>query len=105
MSFIVVLMTASNREEAEKIAHALLEEKLIACANILDSVSSLFLWEGKIDQQNETLVIMKSHETLFKKLSQKIAELHSYSVPEVLALPLVDGSQAYVNWLRNSLNR
>ncbi|MFA5363665.1 MAG: divalent-cation tolerance protein CutA [Candidatus Bathyarchaeia archaeon] len=105
MSYIVVLMTTSSREEAEKIAYTLLEEKLIACANILDKVSSLFLWQGKIDKQNETLVIMKSHETLFKKLSQKITEIHSYEVPELLALPIVDASQAYANWLRDSLNR
>jgi periplasmic divalent cation tolerance protein len=103
MSYLIVLMTASNREEAVKIVHTLLEEKLIACGNIVDSVSSLFWWKGKIEEEKEVLVIMKSNEKLFKKLSKRVMELHSYDVPEILALPIVDGSSSYLEWLKGCL--
>ena len=92
MSYLIVFMTAPNREEAAKIVRTLLEEKLIACGNIVDSVSSLFWWKGKIEEEKEVLVIMKSNEKLFKKLSKRVRELHSYDVPEILALPIVAGS-------------
>ena len=103
MSYLIVLMTASNREEAVKIVRTLLEEKLIACANIIESVSSFFWWQGKIEEEKEVLAIMKSSEDLFKRLSERVTELHSYDVPEVLALPIVDGSQSYLDWLKDCL--
>ena len=103
MSYIIVFMTASNREEAVKIVRTLLEERLIACGNIMDPVSSFFWWKGKIEEEKEVLVIMKSHENLFKKLSNRVTELHSYDVPEILALPIVDGSQAYLDWMNAAL--
>ena len=100
MSYIIVFMTASNREEAVKIVRTLLEERLIACGNIMDPVSSFFWWKGKIEEEKEVLVIMKSHETLFKKLSKRVTELHSYDIPEILALPIVDGSASYLDWIK-----
>jgi periplasmic divalent cation tolerance protein len=100
MSYLIVLMTAANREEAVKIVCTLLEERLIACGNIVDSVSSFFWWKGKIEEEKEVLVIMKSDEKLFKKLSKRVTELHSYDVPEILALPIVDGSPSYLEWLK-----
>jgi len=103
MSYLIVFMTASNREEAVKIVRVLLEERLIACGNIVDSVSSFFWWKGEIEEEKETLVIMKSSEKLFKKLSERVRELHSYDVPEILALPVVDGSQAYLDWMNAAL--
>ena len=105
MTYIIVLMTTSNKKEAETIAHKLLEEQLIACANIVDCVSSLFYWKQKIERENETLVIMKSSEKLFKQLTQRIQELHSYEVPEILALPITAGSQSYLDWLKSTLKR
>jgi periplasmic divalent cation tolerance protein len=103
MSYLIAIMTASNREEAVKIVRTLLEERLIACANIMDAVSSFFWWKGKIEEEKEVLVIMKSHENLFKKLSKRVTELHSYDVPEILALPIVDGSPSYLDWLKGCL--
>jgi len=103
MSYNIVIMTASNREEAVKIVHTLLEEKLIACGNIMDPVSSFFWWKGKIEEEKEALVLMKSHETLFKKLSKRVTELHSYDIPEILALPIIDGSQSYLDWMKVAL--
>jgi periplasmic divalent cation tolerance protein len=103
MSYMIIIMTSPNKEEAVKIVRTLLEERLIACANILDPVSSLFWWQGKIEEENEVLVLMKSNETLFKKLSKRVMELHSYDVPEILALPIVAGSQAYLDWMKACL--
>jgi periplasmic divalent cation tolerance protein len=103
MSYLIVFVTASNREEATKIVRTLLEERLIACGNIVDSVCSLFWWQGEIEEEKEALVIMKSHEKLFKKLSERVTELHSYDVPEILALPIVDGSPSYLDWLKGCL--
>ena len=103
MKLIIVLMTASSKKEAEDITHKLLEERLIACANIVDTVSSLFWWKQKIEQENETLVVMKSSEKMFKQLTQRIQELHSYEVPEILALPIVAGSQSYLDWMKGNL--
>ena len=103
MTYIIVLMTTPNKKEAEKIVHQLLEKRLIVCANIVDSVSSLFWWKQKIEQENETLVIMKSSQKLFKTLTQKIQELHSYEVPEILAIPIVAGAQSYLDWMKKSL--
>jgi len=103
MSYLIVFMTTPNREEAVKIVRTLLEERLIACGNIIDSVSSFFWWQGKIEKKKEALVIMKSHENLFKKLSKRVTELHSYDVPEILALPIVDGSSSYLDWMKACL--
>ena len=103
MTFIIVLMTTSNKQEATKIVTALLKQRLIACANIIDSVSSFFWWKGKIKEEKEVLVIMKSHQKLFSALEKKIEELHSYDVPEILAIPITDGSQSYLKWLKEYL--
>jgi len=105
MPYNIVIMTAPNKEEAEKIVRILLEERLIACANIIDSVSSFFWWQTKIEEEKEVLVIMKSHESLFKKLSKKVKEIHSYDIPEILALPIVNGSQSYLDWMKACLEQ
>ena len=105
MSYILVFMTASSKGEAKKIVRSLLEEKLIACANMIDSVSSVFWWQENIKEEKEVLVIMKSHQELFNKVSTRIEELHSYDNPEILALPIVDGSSQYLEWMNKVLNR
>ncbi len=103
MSYVVVIITTPHKEEAVKIVRSLLKEKLIACANILGPVSSLFWWQGKIDEENEFLVFMKSNKSLFKRLSERVTEIHSYDVPEIIALPIIEGSPPYLDWLRASL--
>ena len=105
MSYILVFMTASSKSEAKKIVRSLLEEKLIACANMIDSVSSVFWWQENIKEEKEVLVIMKSHQELFNKVSTRIREVHSYDTPEILALPIVDGSSQYLEWMDKVLNR
>ena len=98
-NYIIVLVTTPKKVEAEKIAQTLLKEKLIACANIINPVTSFFHWSGKVDRAEECLVVMKSRLDLFAELSERVRGLHSYEVPEILALPIVDGSAAYLDWM------
>lgn len=100
---IVVLVTASSREEAEKIAKNLLEERLIACANIVGPAHSLFWWDGKIDEATEYILLMKTRIDLFEKLSERVKALHSYQVPEIIGLPIIAGYKPYIEWLNSSL--
>jgi periplasmic divalent cation tolerance protein len=97
--FIIVLVTVASRAEAEKIGRALLDEKLIACTNIVGPVTSLFHWSGKVDCAKEFLMVMKSRSELFDKIVGRVKGLHSYEVPEVLAVPVVAGSDSYLGWL------
>jgi periplasmic divalent cation tolerance protein len=100
---IIVLVTTSSREEAEKIAKTLLEERLVACANIIGPVHSLFWWHDKIDKAQEHLILMKTRKDLFNKLSERVKALHSYQVPEIIAMPIVKGFKPYMEWLEGSL--
>jgi len=99
----MVYVTCASKAEAEKIAQTLLNERLIACANILGPVSSHFHWSGKIDSAEEFLMIMKSRVDLFGLLAKQVRALHSYEVPEILAVPIVDGSKAYFDWMSGVL--
>ena len=101
--FIVVIVTTKDRVEAEKISRALLEMHLIVCANILGEVASCFFWQGKIEAADECLILMKTRRSLFTEVAQKVKELHSYEVPEIIALPIVEGSANYLAWLKDTL--
>lgn len=101
--YIVVLVTCANKKEAKKIATVLLEKKLAACVNIIDKINSFFWWEGKIDKAKEMLLLIKSKKKLFQKLVKTIKTLHSYAVPEILALPILSGEKKYLEWLNSSL--
>jgi len=101
--YIIVFVTAANKQEAEKISQNLLEAKLIACANIVGPIASHFHWGGKVEKAEEFLVMMKSRSDLFEKLSAAVAKLHSYEVPEILAIPIIAGSKFYLDWLENTL--
>jgi periplasmic divalent cation tolerance protein len=100
---ILVMATASSREEAQSIAKALVEERLVACVNIVPGVHSLFTWEGNFCDEDEVLLIMKTHKNFFPALVSRIKTLHSYDVPEVIALPILDGSEDYLAWMEASL--
>jgi periplasmic divalent cation tolerance protein len=102
-SYIIIIVTTAGREEAETIVQRLLEARLIACANIIGPVSSHFHWSGKMEKAEEYLILMKSRKDLFEKLSETVKALHSYEVPEILALPVVEGSKAYMDWLGSCL--
>jgi periplasmic divalent cation tolerance protein len=100
--YIAVLVTAKDKKEAEKISRGLLEAKLIACANILDGVQSLFWWQGKIDSSQEVLLVLKTKKVLFKKVLTKVKSLHSYQTPEIIALSIIAGSEDYLGWINSS---
>jgi periplasmic divalent cation tolerance protein len=102
MNEIVVFITTPSKEEGEKIGSYLVENRFAACANILPSVSSIFAWEGKICHEQEALVILKTKRDLFERLSEEVKKRHRYSVPEIIALPLVEGSLDYLKWIREN---
>lgn len=99
MEYIVVLITAPDEDEAVNIAGKLVTEKLAMCVNIVRDVRSFYEWEGKLEDDNEFLLIVKTLKESFRKLSERVTEMHSYSVPEIVALPIVDGSRDYLDWL------
>ena len=96
---IVVLVTCGSEEEALKIAHALVEEHLAACVNIVSPVRSIYRWEGKIWDEEEWILIIKTQKERFEELERKVESLHSYSVPEIIGLPIVESSSPYLKWL------
>jgi periplasmic divalent cation tolerance protein len=102
---IVVLVTVSGEDEAVKIARALVEAKLAACANIINNVRSIYAWEGKVEDDSELLMVIKTRRSIFSDLAAKVRELHSYDVPEIIALPIVDGSAEYLKWLNESTGK
>jgi len=103
MTHIIALMTTANKQEAQRIVRLLLDKHLIACANILGPIESQFWWREKIEKASEILVLMKSDEKLFEKLSETIKKMHSYETPEILALPIVKGWRPYLEWLDAAL--
>jgi periplasmic divalent cation tolerance protein len=98
---VVFIMTASE-DEAMKIGRALVERKLAACTNILPGIRSLFRWKGEMCDEREVLVIAKSVREKFGELARVVKDLHSYEVPEIIALPVVDGLEEYVKWVVDS---
>ena len=99
---IVVLITASTAEEAAKLAKSLVDDRLAACVNIVAGVRSFFFWDGATQDAGETLLICKSRMPLMDGIIGRVRELHSYTLPEIIALPVVAGSPPYLDWLRNS---
>ena len=100
---IVVLVTTGNAEEAKRIARALVEQRLAACVNLLNPVESVYRWEGKVAEDAEVLLVVKTSRALFGAVRSLVESLHSYHVPEVICLPIIDGSPNYLNWLSDSL--
>lgn len=100
-----MFVTTASEEEAVRIARALVEAGLAACANIVPQVRSIFRWEGEVTEEREVLVILKSRADLFAKMEEAIKKMHSYSVPEIIALPIVAGSQAYLGWIQDSTRK
>jgi periplasmic divalent cation tolerance protein len=100
---IVVLTTCATAEEAGKIARALVSKRLAACVNVLPSVRSIYRWKGEMEEAQETQLVIKSSRGLFDAVRAEIEKLHSYEVAEVIALPIVDGSNGYLEWLGREL--
>jgi periplasmic divalent cation tolerance protein len=104
-NYVLVIVTVSNREEADKIAYCLLDKRLIACVNIIGPVCSLYRWNGKMEKANEHVLLMKSRSDLFRKLAEMVKSLHDYEVPEIIALPITKSHEAYLKWLDQNLER
>lgn len=100
--FQVVFVTCKDSQEGESIANALIKEKLAACVNILPIQKSIYRWQGKIKQHPEALLIIKTRTEHFESLKDRIRELHSYTVPEVISLDIQRGNQAYLDWIHES---
>ncbi|MFC2025376.1 divalent-cation tolerance protein CutA [Chloroflexota bacterium] len=96
---VVILITTGTEEEAHKIAKVLLNQKKIACVNIVPRVNSFFWWEGKIDSDQESLLIIKTKASLLNEIVNLVREVHSYDIPEIIALPIVGGNPAYLQWI------
>ena len=97
----VVLMTAPDAETAQRVARALVDERLIACANVLPGVTSIYRWEGAVHTDAECLVVMKTREALVPRLMERATALHPYEVPELLSLSVTEGLPAYCHWVLN----
>jgi len=100
---IAVLITVGSDKEAKKIADVLLSERKAACINIIPNVGSLFWWKEQLDSAQESLLIVKTKSALLKDIIETIKELHSYEVPEIIALPIIGGNQDYLQWIDNEV--
>ena len=100
---VVIMVTASSRRECRKISRRLIEEKLAACVNITQPVQSVYWWEGKIDHSKEFLMVIKTARDLFPQIMTEISLLHSAHTPEIICLPIIDGSPNYLNWIGDSV--
>jgi periplasmic divalent cation tolerance protein len=101
--YIVILITSDSVEEADHIARVLLEEKKVACVNIVRGIDSYFWWEEKIDTARENLLIAKTKSSLLPEVVEVVRKVHSYDVPEVIALPIIGGNQDYLDWIEQSV--
>ena len=99
--FVVVLVTTPDAEVAANLAKTLGTEKLVACVNILPGLRSIYAWKGKVCDEAEVLCVMKTRRALFAAVRERVVALHPYEVPEIIALPLVEGSAPYLAWLRD----
>ncbi len=95
----VVLVTAPDEESAARIARALVEERLIACANLIPRIRSIYRWEGQVADEAEVLLVLKTRASRCAAVAARVKALHPYALPEVVALPVVDGSEAYLDWV------
>lgn len=101
MPAVMLYVTASNREEALRIAEALVAERLIACGNVIDGMESVYRWNGKIEHSREAILIAKTDRRNVELVTARILELHSYETPAVVALPIEAGSSDYLTWVEN----
>ena len=101
---IIALNTCPDEEIAGKIAKLLVEHQLAACVNILPAIKSVYRWQGKIEQDNEVLLIIKTHKDVFSRLEILIRDNHPYELPEIVAVPIDTGLKQYLNWMDESLD-
>lgn len=98
-NYIVVFITCASKEEADRIASALVAERYAACANMIDKVRSIFRWQDRVEDSDEVLLVLKSKAALFNQIEKTVKEIHSYDLPEIIALPIIKGSKDYLEWI------
>ncbi|MCL5072912.1 MAG: divalent-cation tolerance protein CutA [Actinobacteria bacterium] len=101
--YIQVLTAFGNKPDAEKSAKILIEKRLAGCVQIIGPVSSTYRWKNEIEEEEEWLCIIKSKKSLYNELEKAIKEIHPYETPEIIAIPVVEGSREYLNWLANEI--
>ena len=99
--YIVIFITTSSIDEAKKLGRTLVEEKLVACSNILSPVHSIYQWKGKLCEDEEVMIVLKTKRDLFRQIELRVKELHSYDVPEIIAIPIIEGSEDYLSWVES----
>jgi periplasmic divalent cation tolerance protein len=99
MGTILVYITAENKDQARTIGTAIVEERLAACVNIIDGMNSIYWWEGTMHESSETVLIAKTRDTLLDKLTSRVKELHPYSCPCIVALPIIGGNESFLQWI------
>ncbi len=104
-TYYTVFCTVPDRGQAEKIAKQLVKEKLAACCNIVPGLTSVYRWQGEIQQDAELLLILKTTAAAMPALEKRIKELHSYEVPEIIALPILTGNSDYLNWIEENVQQ
>jgi periplasmic divalent cation tolerance protein len=102
VSETITFVTCTGTRRARTLARTLVRERLAACVNLLPGVTSIYAWAGKVETANEVLLVIKSRSALVKRLCERVLELHTYSVPEVVTVPIVSGNPAYLRWIRES---
>jgi periplasmic divalent cation tolerance protein len=100
---LIVFVTCENREQAERIAQSVVEEKLAACVNVLPAIRSCFIWEEKLTWSDEVLLLIKTTTGRFDQLEVRIRALHTYSIPEIIGVPIEDGLASYVQWIERAV--
>lgn len=103
--YIHIYTTTQNKDDAGMIAEAVVKKRLAACAQVVGPITSTYWWEGAIEEAEEWFCIMKSRKDLYDKLEEAILDIHSYDVPEIVAVPIVSGSQRYLRWLNKEVDR
>lgn len=103
MEFIVIYCTVPNRKEGKDIAQMLIKQRLVACVTMIDKAESTFSWDGKILEEKEALLIMKTKRDLFTTINHTIQKMHSYNVPEVIALPIIEADETYLKWIAHEV--
>lgn len=99
MEYIVIYCTVPNRKEGKEIARVLIENGLAACVNIIDKIESIFSWNGELTEEKEAMLMIKTKKEYFKDINHTIQKMHSYNVPEVIAVPIMEADETYLKWI------